>query len=296
MNIPYTENAVPHMRGELLWYSFPLLDAYSDRLNHGFSTRLGGVSEGALASLNLGLGRGDDLQKVRENYRLWGEAAGFDADKTVISQQTHGVALRKVSRKDEGKGLLRERDYHDIDGLYTDQSGPVLITTYADCTPLLFYAPDRHIAATSHAGWRGTAAGIACKTVEEMCRIGAQPKAIQAAIGPCIHNCCYEVSLDFYDEVERLCGRTFANRYITPYPARAEKAPRELILNPPDRTESPKYRADLVGMNLHMLRSVGMAEAHINICAACTCCQSTLYFSHRATGGKRGTMAAIISL
>ena len=96
MNIPCHENATPHMRGDLLWYTFPLLDVYNDRIIHGFSTRLGGVSEGCFATLNLGLGRGDDPQKVQENYRLLGEAAGFEAERTVISAQTHGVMLREV--------------------------------------------------------------------------------------------------------------------------------------------------------------------------------------------------------
>ena len=258
---------------------------------HGFSTRRGGLSVlPHTAELNLAFGRGDDEQTVIANLNIFCQALRIEPETVVSARQIHSAEVAQVGPDDRGLGRFA------LDGFVANQPGIALCIKTADCVPILLCDEEHGVIGACHAGWRGTAAGIACKTVEEMCRIGAQPKAIQAAIGPCIHNCCYEVSLDFYDEVERLCGRTFANRYITPYPARAEKAPRELILNPPDRTESPKYRADLVGMNLHMLRSVGMAEAHINICAACTCCQSTLYFSHRATGGKRGTMAAIISL
>lgn len=277
MNIPYTENAVPHMRGELLWYSFPLLDAYSDRLNHGFSTRLGGVSEGALASLNLGLGRGDDLQKVRENYRLWGEAAGFDADKTVISQQTHGVALRKVSRKDEGKGLLRERDYHDIDGLYTDQSGPVLITTYADCTPLLFYAPDRHIAATSHAGWRGTAQRMAAVTVEQLAAEGCDPQQLLAVIGPSAGPQRYEVGEE--------CAAAFA--------AIRDEAG---AVAEPLEDKPGKFLLNMWRANRAVLLSAGVLPQHIAIAGLCTISHPEIFYSHRVCGNQRGSLAAFITL
>jgi polyphenol oxidase len=157
MPAPATTTAIPHFHQGVLWYSFPALDAYADRLSHGFSSRIGGVSEGYYASLNLGIGRGDEPERVQENYRLFGEVAGFDPAKTVFSWQTHGVVIREALLCDAGKGLMRERDYQGIDGLLTRERDLPLITHYADCTPLFFYAPDRHIAAVSHAGWQGTA-------------------------------------------------------------------------------------------------------------------------------------------
>ena len=78
----------------------------------------------------------------------------------VVSHQTHTVNLRRVTLEDAGKGVVRERDYRDIDGLITDVPGLTLVTFYADCVPLYFADPVHKAVGLSHSGWRGTAAGI----------------------------------------------------------------------------------------------------------------------------------------
>ena len=163
MQVPQTANAIPHFNQELLWYSFPALDAYADRLAHGFSTRIGGVSEGGLSSLNLGIERGDKPENVRENYHRFGKACGFDPADSVFTWQTHGIKIRQAGKEDRGKGLITPRDYQDIDGLITNETHLPLIAHYADCTPLFFYAPDKHIAAIAHAGWRGYSQENSCR-------------------------------------------------------------------------------------------------------------------------------------
>ena len=109
-------------------------------VRHGFSTRLGGVSEGCLSSMNLSFTRGDDPEKVRENFRRMGMVIGFETKDLVLSDQTHTTNVRLVTEADRGKGFDRERDYTDVDGLITDTPGLMLVTIYADCVPLYFVA------------------------------------------------------------------------------------------------------------------------------------------------------------
>ena len=143
----------------LLWLSASQLNAGG--AVHGFSTRLGGVSRGCLASLNLGTGRGDEIANVRENFRRFGDAVGFDSRKTVFSKQVHRDEIRVVTAEDCGKGLYREREY-EADGLITNVPGVPLAVFSADCIPILLHDPVCRAVAGCHAGWRGTAMGIAC--------------------------------------------------------------------------------------------------------------------------------------
>ena len=135
------------------YMTFPALDA-TGVVVHGFSTRLGGVSQGDCSTMNFAGGRGDDPANIRENYRRMATAIGFDPEKIVLSYQTHTTNIRKVTVEDLGKGYDRERDYRDIDGLITDVPGAVLVTSYADCVPLLFVDPVRKAIGASHSGWR----------------------------------------------------------------------------------------------------------------------------------------------
>lgn len=127
---------------------------------HGFSTRLGGVSEGCYASMNLSFDRGDDPEAVRENFRRIGNAIGVNVEDMVMSKQTHTTNVRVVTEEDRGKGVVKERDYTDVDGLVTDVRGICLVTSYADCVPLYFVDPVRNAIGLSHSGWRGTVGKI----------------------------------------------------------------------------------------------------------------------------------------
>ena len=126
---------------------------------HCFSTRLGGVSEGQLSSLNLGTHRGDKPENVRENYRILGKAVGFAPEETVFTRQEHTDLLLRVGRADCGTGLDREQTTV-CDGILTDEPGVALVCFAADCTPVLLFDPVRQAIAAVHAGWRGTAQGI----------------------------------------------------------------------------------------------------------------------------------------
>ena len=127
-----------------------------------YSTRFGGVSEGALASLNLGTHRGDRPENVLENYARLGRAVGFAPEETVFTKQVHSALVERVGRADCGRGLQREAE-HGVDGLVTDEPGVALTIFSADCTPVLLFDPVARAIGAAHAGWRGTAAGIAAR-------------------------------------------------------------------------------------------------------------------------------------
>ncbi len=260
----------------VVFLTFPRLSAAGGNL-HAFSTRLGGVSEGDTASMNFSFTLDQSEEAVRENFRIFSAAVGFDPDKLVLSHQTHTANLRVVTEEDFGKGVWRERDYSDIDGLVTNVPGAVLVTQYADCTPLLFFDPVKRVAATSHAGWRGTVAEIGKKTVELMkSEFGSDPADIVAAIGPSINECCYEVDDPVINEIKKL-------DYLDRDKCYTEKG-------------DGKYMLSLREVNRQILINAGIKKENIDVSDLCTCCNASELHSHRKTGGKRGTLGAFIAI
>ena len=171
---------------------YPILEK-EGLVEHGISTRLGGVSEGFLGSMNLSYTRGDDPAHVDENYRRMAAAIGVKPEHMVCTHQTHTTNVRIVTREDAGKGVTREKDYTDVDGLITNVPGICLVTFYADCVPLLFLDPVKKVVASSHSGWRGTVNRMGQVTVEKMQKeFSCDPKNILACVGPSICQECYE--------------------------------------------------------------------------------------------------------
>ncbi len=247
----------------------------ADLLNtpHAFSTRYGGVSQGSLSSLNLGIHRGDLRENVLKNYEILGSALGFSPEDTVFTHQTHTDIVEKVGKKDRGDGLFREVE-PERDGLITNEPGVVLTVFSADCTPILFFDPVKKAVGAAHAGWRGTALGIAKKTVEAMTReFGCSPSHIRAAIGPCIGKCCFETDGDVPSAMVAALGEE-ANAFIT--------------------KSGEKYHVDLKGINTLWLQKAGVEQ--IQVSEDCTVCQHDRFWSHRMTKGDRGSLAAVIFL
>ncbi|MEF2841525.1 MAG: polyphenol oxidase family protein [Oscillospiraceae bacterium] len=153
-------------------------------VRHGFSTRTGGVSPAPWDSLNLGVGRGDDMDRVRENYHRFCAVLGTDEHRAVLSKQVHEDNVRHVTAEDCGKGLFRERDYTSVDAMITDTPDIPLVVFSADCGIILLYDPVRRAVGAAHAGWRGAAAGIVYKTVRRMQEtFGTDPRALRDALG-----------------------------------------------------------------------------------------------------------------
>lgn len=247
-------------------------------VRHGFSTRLGGVSEGYYASMNLSFDRGDKKEAVAENFRRIGEALGVRCEDMVLSRQTHTTNVRIVTDADRGKGITRERDYTDVDGLVTNVPGICLVTSYADCVPLFFVDPVKKVIGLSHSGWRGTVGKIGRKTVELMHeRFGSDPADILAAVGPSVCMDCYEVSSDVIEKFKEAFSENWWD---------------QLFYEKPDG----KYQLDLWKANELIFLESGILPEHIAVTNVCTHCNSDILYSHRAAGDKRGNLCAFLAL
>ncbi len=243
---------------------------------HGFTTRFGGVSGGIWESLNLGIHRGDDLSNVRENYRRVCAALKVDLSRMVFARQVHKDAVRTVTLADAGCGLDRAAGW-EADALITDAPGVPLVGFGADCLTILFYDPARLAVGVAHAGWRGTALGIAARTVERMgvC-YGTRPADLICALGPCISKCCFETDKDVPNAMTAALG-SGALPYIT-------------------SDGNGKFHVDIKGLNLLWLKRAGVLTTNVDVSPDCTMCCHEKYWSHRYTGGQRGSQASLISL
>ncbi len=269
----YLENA-----GSVPLIRFRAFDKYPF-VNAAFSTRFGGVSTGHLAALNLGFGRGDLAENVSENYKLFCESMGTDCRNLVLSDQVHNTKIFVAGKNDICHDTIKKK-LQDIDGLMTDQPEVCLATSYADCVPLFFVDPTKRVVASSHSGWRGTVMKMGEKTVAAMENVyGSKKEEIVAVIGPSICQACYEVDIDVIRQFEKSYG----------------KEEMEEIAYCKDKVTG-KYQLDLWAANFLQLREAGLPAENIHVSAICTCCNSKLLFSHRASKGKRGNLNGFICL
>lgn len=264
-------------KGEVEYLVFPSLSD-TGVVNHLFTTRAGGVSKGIFASMNMSYTRGDDKKAVDENYRRIAAVFNSTPDRIVCSDQTHTVNVRLVTEKDAGKGVVREKDYSDVDGLITDTPGLILATFYADCVPLFFVDTEHRAIGLSHSGWKGTVHQMGAVTLKAMEQaFGTRPEAVKAAIGPSICRDCYEVDNDVAEQFEiTFPGETGAF---------LKKGKKE-----------GKYLLDLWKANEMILQRAGIPSENIEITDVCTCCNSRYLFSHRASMGRRGNLGAFMEL
>lgn len=269
------KDLIERNHGETVFFASPEI-----KVPHGFSTRKGGVSTPPhLASMNLGWNLDDDAQAVRENYRRISAAAGTPQSGLVYTKQIHSAIVEYVTEADRGKTF-------ECDALVTDRPGVTLSVRTADCVPILFWAPvsdkgsgepmPEGVVGACHAGWRGTVARIQQNTLGRMVALGADIADIRCAVGAAIHSCCYEVGGDFRDAVADALGKEMTSRFVY--------------------EENGALRADLIAMNVALLLECGISPSNIAVSSRCTCCEPDLFFSHRASKGKRGVMAALISL
>lgn len=249
-------------------------------LQHGFSTRKGGVSKEHLASLNLSFSVEDAKENVLENFRRIGERFGKTPEDFVLSKQSHETKVLKVGTKDRGKGITKDRDYEGIDALITDEKGIILSCFSADCVPILFYDPIHKTVGACHSGWRGTKGKILQNVVEEMRKhFSSNPAEILIAIGPSICKEQYVVSEDL------------ALSFLEDYPDLGEDT-----ASPIQRISKDKFQLDLWDLNRRIALDSGIKEEHISISGYCTMENPELFFSHRYSQGKRGLQGAFICL
>ncbi len=247
-------------------------------VKHGFSTRLGGVSKGCYSSLNLSFTRGDKKDCVQENFRRIGAAIGVKCEDMVFSQQTHTSNVLAVTKAEKGMGIIRPRNYSDVDGLVTNVPGVCLVTFFADCVPLFFVDPIKRVIGLSHSGWKGTVGKIGSVTVKMMVeKYGSDPSHILAAVGPSICQECYEVSEDVIEQ--------FRNSF-------EEKYWNELFY----KKCNDRYQLNLWRANTIIFREAGILSSNIAVTNLCTHCNNDLLYSHRKTGDKRGNLCGFLAL
>ncbi len=226
---------------------------------HGFTTRDGGVSAGALRSLHLGAG--DERANVRSNRAAVLEALGRPDGVWVSARQVHGDAVVEVTRA-AGRSI-------EADGLWTRDRSVVVAVLVADCVPILMAHESGGAVAAVHAGWRGTRDRIGARMVERLDRAGFEPAGLRVALGPAIGPCCFEIG----DEVAAELG--------TVDPAAVSSG------------GGGGARADLWTLNQRILLGAGVPESQIDVFRVCTSCRED-FFSHRRDRGQTGRQAGVI--
>ncbi len=226
-----------------------------------FTTRHGGVSEGPYATLNLGLGTGDEAPHVRRNRRHMAAALGFDAGALALAGQVHGARVR---------GVVRPGLYEGCDALVTRTPGMLLGILAADCAAVLLADAEGGVVGACHAGWRGAAARIVAATVKAMARVGARPERLRAYVGPCISAERFEVG----EEV----ARQFSKKHVV------------------RRAAWPRPHVDLKAAIAAQILQGGVPAEQTEVSPRCTAAEPGDFFSHRATGGTTGRMMGLIGL
>ena len=254
------------------------LSAYKWLL-HGFSTRVGGVSQAPHATLNIGFSRPDDPAAVLENRQRIARELGFSLNDVVVAAQVHGADVTCVKAEHRGRGAFGANTVLPAaDALITAEPGMVLWAGFADCTPLLFIDPVHRAVGVAHAGWQGTLANIAGETVAAMVEnFDSQPAELLAVIGPAIGPCCYEVDQPVIAQTEEIFGEQTG----------------EVLLRALGR-ERPHL--DLWRANRLLLEGAGLHEERIVSTELCTACHSDMFFSHRREHGQTGRFAALIGI
>lgn len=248
----------------------------SDKIGtmHAFTTRFGGVSEGIFSSFNLGSNRGDEPEKVRENYRRLCELFGVGIDDCAVTKQVHENVVRIVDKND--RHVCMSNVPYEADGIVTKERGLPIICMIADCVPVLLWDKENSVIGAIHCGWRSSVGDILKNAVEAMVSLGAKPECIHAALGPAIGRCCFETDDDVPNAIEAYLGGETEGLF--------------------DRRPDGKTMVDLRAANARRLVQLGLMAENIDISDECTFCSHHKYWSHRYTKGNRGSQAAVIML
>lgn len=295
-----------HVRNGVKWLTFPDFEEYPE-LIHAFTTRHGGVSTGEKTSLNFGKGPDESWDNILENYRLLAAAlseeeaersessgrtgdevrpAVIDREHMVRTDQTHTANVLTVTEAHLSMGILKPREYTDIDGLITNRRGIALITSHGDCNALFFYDPKKQAIGLAHSGWKGTLQEIGEAVVRQMsAEFDTQPEDIIAGIGPALCQTCFEVDEDVARKFYAKNGtwRQFAFQ-------------REVGICSETGAERRKHYIDLKAVVKETLQRVGVREENIHDMGLCSKCRPDLFYSYRGQKGKNGNMISLMML
>jgi len=263
------------------YFQFEHFLAHSALLHAVFS-RQGGLSDVPYTSLNTGLSVGDQRERVFANRRLLSETLGEPDWPIATSWIVHGNEVVEVGAEWKldhvqlGDPGPRRRG----DALMTREPGIFLLISFADCLPILYFDPVQQVAALAHAGWRGTAGGIAGQTVKALAeRFGSRPADLLVGLAPAIGVCCYEVGADVRAQFEQMS-------------VVAESA----VWAPHLAGRDDRWMLDLQASNRRQLLAAGVAPDHIEVMPTCTACHTDLFYSHRREQGKTGRFAVLVGL
>ena len=239
----------------------------------GFSTRIGGVSEGKFASLNFSFITGDERENVVENYSRYADALSVNMEKMVLTRQVHKDHVHVARKEDFGAMVIRDCELTEADALITNMPGVTLVKFSADCPIIYLLDTKRKAAGLVHSGWRSTAMDIVGKTVHKMTETyGSLPSDMIAAIGPCIEVCCFEVG----NEVAKIFYESYGEDVI--------------------ESGYEKPHVDLKKVLKMQLEEAGIPDDRIATADMCTGCNLDLFHSYRITRGKCGLSIGTITL
>jgi len=241
-----------------------------DKISHCFTTKCGGKSQGKVTGLNLGFRCGDFKDTVTANYRQVAKDMSFPFERITAGRQTHSANIRIMTEDDAGKGVSRESDMQDVDGLVTNVKNLPIVIYYADCVPILLADETAKVIAAVHSGWRGTVSQIATKAAEIMTvKFGSNPDNIKAVIGPSIGPCCFETGKEV-----------------------AEQFDLDLV----KEKQNGKYMVDLWEANRRILLGCNIKPQNIEVLKLCTVCRNDIFYSYRTHKDATGRMGAFIML
>jgi len=252
------------------FYSWNIFSEWEDKMLAVITTRIGGASQKHLESLNLGQHVDDQPEALEKNRRAVSEALGLPEAPWAITDQVHGTRIKEAVPPGEGPD-----GYGSCDSLSVQRRGVISAIVLADCHPVIIYDPVRNAGVISHAGWRGTAAGMAEKSVHHLLNNGSRVENLIAATGPGIGPCCYPVGAETAEE--------FARNF---------EYPDNIVI----KEKNGKYRLNLESANILQLRSAGLSEGNIGAAGFCTACRTKEFYSYRKEGGLTGRYAALMVL
>jgi YfiH family protein len=272
-----------------MYISFEIIN--NEKVRHGITTRIGGVSGGDFYSMNTGIFGLDNRMDVLKNMEIVFDQIGIDAPIVVMTNQVHSADVMVLDSKsdfdifdkvDLPEGVLPGKALYVVqahDAMVTNRTDVALMTFHADCVPVLAWDPIKRVVAAVHSGWKGTSLGILSRVLEIMAgTFGSDVANIKLGIGQAAGKCCYEVGIDVIEAMRK----QFDSREM------------ELIA---ESSGGATFKIDLKEANRLLALRAGVLEKNIEINWDCTICQADLYHSHRAAkGGNRGMMSGIIQL
>jgi len=253
--------------GGPLFFRFRALAAAAG-LRHAISSRLGGRSQGRLAENNMSFRDIEPTEKTLANREALAAAARIPLERWGSAQQVHGAAVARVGLRDRGRGA---RDPGSrlaaTDALVTTEAGVALAVFGADCGLVLLWCPWKPALGVAHAGWRGLAAGVLVRAVEELCALASvEPREMRAGLAPAIRACCYAVGPEVKEALTRAPGN-LASAFV-------ERGGRLWL--------------DVEEACVGQLVAAGLSPDDVVRTGVCTACRRDLFYSARGDGEPTG--------